>query len=265
MIPLTQVRQAGRRLFQKKAVRKVVRDIAETARYMWERGWAERNAGNISVNISDMVPPGELQKLPSFPFLPMTRPFPVLEGKVFLVTTTGSRMRELAENPEENLCFIYISANGSAFHIIAASDDIDGVRPTSELLTHLAIHQLLVGRNRPGRAVVHAHVTELIALSHLPEFRSEAAINDLLWSMHPETRMFVPEGAGFVPFEVPGSDTLAQATVRAFEEHRAIIWERHGCMAVAPDVADAFDTLDILAKAARIWFLVRGVSGNDGR
>lgn len=30
-------------------------DIAQVAGYMWEKGWAERNAGNISVNITELV------------------------------------------------------------------------------------------------------------------------------------------------------------------------------------------------------------------
>jgi rhamnulose-1-phosphate aldolase len=261
MIPLTQVKQAGRRLFQKKPVRRVVKEVADTARFMWEKGWAERNAGNISVNVTGLVSAGELQKLPSFPFLPMPRAFPSLERKVLLVTTTGSRMRDLAENPEDNLCFIYISENGSAYHIVAVTDDITGVKPTSELLTHLAIHQMLIHKKRPELAVVHAHVTELIALSHLPALKSEEAINNLLWEMHPETKMFLPGGAGFVPFGVPGSESLAQSTVKAFESHQAVIWEKHGGMAIAQSVPEAFDTLDILAKAAKIWFLVKGAMG----
>ena len=34
---------------------KVIGEIAETALYLWQRGWAERNAGNISVNITDLI------------------------------------------------------------------------------------------------------------------------------------------------------------------------------------------------------------------
>jgi rhamnulose-1-phosphate aldolase len=258
VISLAQVRQAGRRLFQKKPVRKVVKEVADTARLLWDKGWAERNAGNISVNITGLVPQAELSKLPSFPFLPMQKPFPSLEKKVFLVTTTGSRMRDLAENPEENLCFIYVSENGSAYHIVAAGEDISGIKPTSELLTHLSIHQMFVQKKRPETVLVHAHVTELIALSHLQSMKSEEAINNLLWSMHPETKLFVPDGAGFIPFAIPGSEELAKATTRSFESHRAVIWENHGCMAASESVPDAFDTLDLLAKAAGIWFMTEG-------
>jgi len=259
VINLTQVRQAGRRLFQRKPIRKVVKEITDTANILWNKGWAERNAGNMSVNVTSLVPGTELQKLPSFPFLPMQKPFPVLERNVFLVTTTGSRMRDLAENPEENLCFIYISENGSAYHIVAAGEEISDIKPTSELITHLSIHQMLVQKKRPETALLHAHVTELIALTHLPEMKSEETLNNLFFSMHPETKMFVPDGAGFIPFAIPGSDKLAQATARSFETHQAVVWENHGCMAAGRGIADAFDTIDLLAKAAGIWFMVEGV------
>ena len=32
-----------------------VNDVAEVAGYLWQKGWAERNGGNITVNITDCV------------------------------------------------------------------------------------------------------------------------------------------------------------------------------------------------------------------
>ena len=37
------------------AVRNVLAEMAEVAQYLWERGWAEKNAGNISLNITGLV------------------------------------------------------------------------------------------------------------------------------------------------------------------------------------------------------------------
>ena len=31
--------------------------VAETAGYLWQKGWAERNGGNITVNITEHVRP----------------------------------------------------------------------------------------------------------------------------------------------------------------------------------------------------------------
>src|SRR5512138_1404038 len=99
VIPITQLKQAGIRLFQKKAVQGVVEEIAVAAQSFWERGWAEKNAGNISVNVTGLVSQSVLSKLPSFPFLPLPKAFAALEKNVFLVTITRSRMRDLAKNP----------------------------------------------------------------------------------------------------------------------------------------------------------------------
>ena len=32
-----------------------IADVAEVAGYLWQRGWAERNGGNISVNVTDLL------------------------------------------------------------------------------------------------------------------------------------------------------------------------------------------------------------------
>ena len=35
-----------------------VEKVAEVAGYLWQKGWAERNGGNITVNITDCVDDG---------------------------------------------------------------------------------------------------------------------------------------------------------------------------------------------------------------
>ena len=37
------------------ALKQEVDKIAEVAGYLWTNGWAERNGGNITVNITDLV------------------------------------------------------------------------------------------------------------------------------------------------------------------------------------------------------------------
>jgi rhamnulose-1-phosphate aldolase len=254
---LAQQKPAGDRMFEKKKIRKVTDEAASVAGYLWDRGWAERNAGNMSVNITGLVTHGELSKLPAYPFLPLNRSYPALAKMVFLVTGAGTRMRDLSANSTENLCFIYISENGSAYHIISASDDTGNLKPTSEIATHLAIHQMLVQRKRPEKAILHTHATELIALTQIREMNSEEALNRIFHTMHPETVMYLREGCGYIPYTLPGTESLAQATVRNFENHRVVIWEKHGCMAIGNSISDALDNIDIIVKPAKIWFMVK--------
>ena len=41
------------------ASEKIISEIAEVAGFLWQRGWAERNAGNISLQLQE----NELEKL----------------------------------------------------------------------------------------------------------------------------------------------------------------------------------------------------------
>ena len=42
-------------LNEREELTRVVNDVAEVAGYLWQKGWAERNGGNITVNITEQV------------------------------------------------------------------------------------------------------------------------------------------------------------------------------------------------------------------
>jgi rhamnulose-1-phosphate aldolase len=244
----------GNDIFQKKELKPVFIQIAGIAQYLWDRGWAERNAGNFSINVTGYFHEKELDRFSSYPFFPLSKRYPDLARTLFLLSGTGTRMRDVANHLPENICFVYISDSGSAYHIIDENPEGAAVRPTSELATHLAIQQQLLQNKSPEKVVLHAHVTELIALTQLSPFTSEAAINSLLWGMHPEILLFLPDGVGFIPFILPGTENIAMATLRGFEKHKVVLWEKHGCMAIGRSLPEAFDNLDVLAKSAKIYF-----------
>jgi rhamnulose-1-phosphate aldolase len=249
-------------IFQKKEIKSLLSELGDVAGYLWNRGWAERNAGNFSVNVTALFTDRELERLAGYPFQPLSRQYSGTGRTLYLMSATGTRMRDLAANPAENVCFVFISPSETAYHIITCGEDSSSLKPTSELATHLAIQQMLM-RDRPTASVVlHAHVTQLIALTHLEAFRSEETINALLWGMHPETILFIRNGIGYLPFMVPGTDQIAAATVRKLGNHDAVLWENHGCLAIGPTPGDAFDILDLLAKQATLYFLCRS-AGKD--
>jgi rhamnulose-1-phosphate aldolase len=234
-------------------------DMAELGRYLWQKGWAERNAGNISVNISHWVTDeldGQLPVGQSAAF-PLNQPYPAIEGSSFLVTGTGKRMRDLGRDPRHNALLIKICLNGDSYRIYPLCENGMSLQPTSELPTHLSIHEQLVKSGAKERAVVHTHPNELIAITQIRRFCDQDALNRLLWGMHPETMVFIPEGIGFIPYLVPGSDEIARATLKKFQTHKVILWEKHGSFAIGKDVFDAFDLIDTLAKSARIYFQCR--------
>ena len=244
-------------LFQKKELKSVFGQIAAIAQILWDRGWAERNAGNFSINITGFFNPAELDRLSFYPFHPLAKRYPELARTVFLISGTGTRMRDMANNPFESVCCVFVSESGSSYHLIDDNSDPSSAKPTSELVTHLAIQQQLIQKKSLEKVVLHAHVTELIALTQLPPYTSEQAVNSLLWGMHPETILFLPEGVGFIPYTIPGTEDIAVATLKGFEHHKVVLWEKHGCMTVARTLSEAFDNLDILAKSAKIYFLCK--------
>ncbi len=231
-------------------------EIARVAEYLWNKGWAERNAGNMSVNITDLVTIDH-DRIKNNTLHKLRKSYASLAGQYLMISGTGTRMRDLAHDPSSNVCRIRITDNGHAFQKIEDQYDRPQVLPTSELPAHLAIHNMIIENRRKEKAVLHTHVNELIALTHIPAFTSEKKLNAMLTSMHPETILFLPEGTGLVPFTIPGTEELAAKTIEKLKTHNAVIWEKHGAVAMAGTITEAFDLIDILAKSARIYFTVR--------
>ena len=66
-----------------------VYQVAEVAGYLWQNGWAERNGGNITVNITDLVD-DELRQLTAVSeVLPIGETLPYLKGQYFFCKGTG--------------------------------------------------------------------------------------------------------------------------------------------------------------------------------
>ncbi|MGE5479401.1 MAG: rhamnulose-1-phosphate aldolase [Chloroflexota bacterium] len=221
--------------------------IAETAGYLCDRGWAECNAGNISVRIGkpENLDFGRGIELPAASY--------DLPGQCLLMTSAGSRMRDVARNPKRWLNALEISGG----RVNYATFDGD-VKPSSEAPTHLALHTYLAAERPEKRALIHSHATELIALSHIPGMNARVA-SDLLFSMHAETIIFLPRGVGYVPYALPGTRRIAEATLAEARRSELIIWESHGCLAYSEDCLTAFDLMDCAAKSAKIFFLANSV------
>ena len=90
-------------------------------------------------------------------------------------------------------------------------------------------------------------------MTHNPELLKKDVVTKILWSMLPESRAFCPRGLGMIPYALPGSTILADATIKALEEYDVAMWEKHGVFAVDTDIMAAFDQIDVMNKAALIY------------
>ena len=238
------------------ALAKQVADVAEVAGYLWQKGWAERNGGNITVNVTDNID-DDVRAMPAIsPAVPIGVTLPNLKGKYFFCKGTNRRMRDLARNPMENGSVIRITDDCAHYEIIADNP----VKPTSELPSHLAVHNYLIGKGSTYKASLHTHPIELMAMSHNPEFLKKDVLTRILWSMIPETKAFAPRGLGMVPYMLPSSVELAQATIKSIDDdYDVVMWEKHGVFAVEEDIISAFDQVDVLNKSANIYMCARSM------
>lgn len=235
-------------------------DIARIAGYMWQKGWAEGSGGNISVNVTEHYTGIQID-FRTYPMIALKKKYPSIAGNYIFLTTKGSRMRTVAEEPSGNICLIKVSQAGDAYQLLFEDKDKPG-EPSSELPSHLAIHDLMVRRGQGEKAAVHAHSNEVVALTHIPGLNNEKKINEVLFRMHTETVWFLPGGVGYIPFRIPGTEEMATSTLDALENHNVVIWEKHGCLALGKDVDQAFDFIDMLSKAASVYLHVKA-SGHE--
>ena len=233
-----------------------VEKVAEVAGYLWQKGWAERNGGNITVNITEFVD-DEIKALPAISEVyPIGMELPQLKGCYFYCKGTNMRMRDLARRPMENGSIIRILDDCASYVIIADNP----VKPTSELPSHLSVHNYLLAKGSPYRASVHTHPIELVAMTHTKKFMEKDVATRLLWSMIPETKAFCPRGLGMVPYLIPGGVELGEATIRTIDDdYDVVMWEKHGVFAVDTDVMAAFDQIDVLNKAAQIYISAKNM------
>lgn len=236
---------------------KEIQQTAQVAGYLWEKGWAERNGGNITVNITDSLDQAT-KALPAIagPFSIGGLTLPHLKGCFFFCKGTQKRMRDLAADPMANGSIIRICDDCASYEIIAEQP----VKPTSELASHLAVHNYLLAKGSPYRASLHTHPIELVALTHSKKWMEKDVATKMLWSMIPETKAFCPRGLGMVPYMMPSGNQLAEATIKVIDEdYDVVMWEKHGVFAVDTDIMAAFDQVDVLNKAALIYIASRNM------
>ena len=233
-----------------------IADIALIAGFLWERGWAVKNGGNISVDITGEVDISA-NEMDQFPYNSLDHASPDLSQMILLVTGAGARMRDVAIQPFQNVCIIRISDDGTGYHTIR--DDVFNSQlvPTSELRTHLALHQFLKKQGGIRKAVLHTHPDELVALTFIPGFNNESRLNKILLSIQPEAVIANPNGVGLVQYILPGTQQLAEKAVASLQHHPVILLGKHGCLAIGKDVQETFDLIDVMNKSAQLFFLCR--------
>jgi rhamnulose-1-phosphate aldolase len=234
--------------------------LIRTAHALWLKGWAERNAGNLSARLLGQEVQRDFRR--DDPWRPLQTAIPELGGEHFLFTDTGSHMRLLELNPLGSTSVIELDGAGERFRIVRGDAESG---PTSELMPHLRVH---AARRRASggadRAVIHTHPPNLIALTYAQALDT-ASLTRLLWEMHTECIVVFPRGCGFVEWRLPGSEELARATERVMERRSLALWQFHGIVGAGPDLDAAFGLIETAEKAAEIYLKVAALGPVERR
>ncbi|MBN2834154.1 MAG: rhamnulose-1-phosphate aldolase [Candidatus Delongbacteria bacterium] len=226
-----------------------LKKIATIAGVLSNNGWAEANAGNISLNVSDALE----DEFDSSDHQRPSEDYCFSKDTSIIITSSGSRMREIAEAPEK-FCGVLTFVAGKKGYFISKFGQ-DEFIPTSEYPSHIGIHRYLVNSERSEKAVVHSHPDELIAAMHKEELNSEKSINSVFEKMHSEFSMLMPDKVGFIPFTDPGSKDLANRTLEKLHKHKIVLWKDHGCISIGNNLDSALDNIEIVNKIAKVYLM----------
>ncbi len=232
----------------------VLQAIGEAGLHLSLINASEGAAGNISVYLGWGVEVRRRFPLAEQVALPLAVPH--LAGKVFIVTGSGRRLREIKDDPAANLGALVVHPDGVSATLYT-SPRRAFTRLTSEFNTHLAVHADQIARTGSNfHAIIHAQPLHLTYLSHIPRYRDAAYLSQRLLRWQPELILNFPEGIGIVPFALPSSDELMQATRQAMQTHTVVVWSKHGAIARSDvSVKRAGDRIEYLETAARYEML----------
>lgn len=228
--------------------------MGEAGERLSEINASEGAAGNLSIFLGWPVDPR--RKFPLSEEISLPAPAPHLAGGLILMSGSGRRLREILHDPVANLGVVSIDEGGETGRLYTAPTRLFA-RLSSEFNSHLAIHNDQVAQSGANfHAVAHAQPRYLTYLSHIPQYREQAELNRRLLRWQPELIVNLPEGIGVVPFQVPGSTALMEATVSALRRHRVVIWCKHGVVARSDvSIKRATDRIEYAEAAAHYEYL----------
>jgi rhamnulose-1-phosphate aldolase len=228
--------------------------MGEAGRHLADIEASEGAAGNISVCFRWPV---ELRtRFPLISEIELPQPVPELAGATFIVSGSGRRLREIVDDPAANLACIVVNEGGRTGSLYV-SYQRRFERVTSEFNSHLAVHyDQMCATGTNFHAIIHAQPVHLTYLSHIPRYQDEQYLNTHLLRWQPETIINLPEGIGFIPFEVPSSPELMAGNIASLRKHRIVIWAKHGVMARSDiSIKRAADRVEYAETAAKYEYL----------
>ncbi|GAA5029490.1 class II aldolase/adducin family protein [Microbacterium fluvii] len=215
---------------------------------------SEAGAGNISICVDEL--PRLRDVFPISERIELPLPAPHLVGRTLLVTGSGRRLRQIADDPAAAIGAVVVDGDGLRAEMLTSPRRAFD-RLTSEFNSHLGVHDDQVGRrDLPFHAVVHAQPPHLTHLSHIPAYRSDRAMNAAILRWEPESIVALSKGIGVLEFMVPGSTTLMDANVARLRDVEIVLWSKHGTMSRSDvSVTRAVDRVEYAETGAKYEYM----------
>lgn len=228
--------------------------IGEAGRHLAEIQASEGAAGNISVFVKwDLDPADKFTEVEDYE---LPRVIPELANGTLLATGSGRRLREVSIDPLANLGLVKVSSDGKTAKLYTSKYCLFK-RLTSEFNSHLAVHTdqiRLTGSN--FNAIIHGQPLHLTYLSHISRYQNENYLNRHILRWQPEGIVQIPDGVGYIPFKIPGSDDLMKANVESLRDHKIVLWAKHGVMSRSDvSVKRACDLIEYAETGARYEYM----------
>ncbi|OJG39078.1 rhamnulose-1-phosphate aldolase [Enterococcus gilvus] len=235
-----------------------VKEMIETTSNLYRLGWDERNGGNISYLLSEeeVTPFVDIQNV--IRQIPMIFDASALKGRYFLVTGSGKYFKNVEFAPSENIGLVRVAENGKTLDLLWGLEN--DAKPTSELPSHFMSHIARLEVDPENRIIMHNHATHLLAMTFTHEL-DERAFTRTLWQMCTECLVVFPEGVSIIPWLVPGTNEIGEATSEKMKETRLVLWPQHGIYGAGKDMDEVFGLIETAEKAAKVYTYVQAQGG----
>lgn len=235
-----------------------VQEMIEVTTNLYRLGWDERNGGNISYLLEENEVLPFLNPTEVIREIPMIFDAASLAGKYFIVTGSGKYFKNVQANPAENLGIIRVKEDGKTLQLLWGLEN--GAVPTSELPSHFMSHMARLEVDPENRIIMHNHATHLLAMSFTHDL-DEKAFTRTLWQMCTECLVVFPEGVSILPWIVPGTTEIGEATAAKMKETRLVLWPQHGIYGAGKDMDEVFCLIETAEKAAEVYTYVCAQGG----
>lgn len=239
-----------------------VEEMCEVTKNMYDHGWDERNGGNITLLVDEEQVSPYIDVTDIKREIPMQFNAKALAGKYFLVTGSGKYFKNVHKDPETNLGLIRVGENGDKVELLWGYKD--GSLPTSELPSHFQSHISRLEVDPENRVVMHCHATHLLAMTFTHDL-DEREFTRKLWQLCTECLVVFPEGVSILPWIVPGTNEIGEATSAKMKETRLVIWPYHGVYGAGRDIDETFGLIETVEKAAEVYTYVQAQGGMKGK